>query len=48
MKLVPSLGNRGAALVQQMKDKLIEHKLYIREYGANLPEVENRKWEVKA
>ena len=28
-----------------MKDKLIEHKLYIREYGADLPEVENWKWE---
>lgn len=45
VKLVPGLGNRGAALVQQMKDKLIEHKLYIREHGADLPEVENWKWE---
>ena len=45
VKLIPGLGNRGAALVQRMKDKLIEHKLYIREYGADLPEVENWKWE---
>ena len=45
VKLIPGLGNRGAALVQQMKDKLIAHKLYIREYGADLPEVENWKWE---
>ena len=45
VKLIPGLGNRGAALVQQMKDKLIEHRLYIREYGADLPEVENWKWE---
>ena len=45
VKLIPDLGNRGAALVQRMKDKLIEHKLYIREYGADLPEVENWKWE---
>ena len=44
VKLIPGLGNRGAALVQQMKDKLIEHKLYIREYGADLPEVENWIW----
>ncbi len=44
VKLIPGLGNRGAALVQQMKDKLIEHKLYIREYGADLPEVENWVW----
>ena len=27
-----------------MKDKLVEHKLYIRAYGADLPEVENWKW----
>ena len=45
VKLIPGLGNKGAALVQQMKDKLVEHKLYIREYGADLPEVENWKWE---
>ncbi len=44
VKLIPGLGNRGAALVQQMKDKLVAHKLYIREYGADLPEVENWKW----
>ena len=35
----------GAALVQRMKDKLVEHKLYIREFGADLPEVENWKWD---
>ena len=45
IKLIPGLGNRGAALVQRMKDKLIEHRLYIREFGADLPEVENWKWE---
>ena len=45
VKLIPKLGNRAGALVQQMKDKLIEHKLYIREFGADLPEVENWKWE---
>ncbi|MBP5531380.1 MAG: hypothetical protein J6Y54_05065, partial [Lentisphaeria bacterium] len=37
VKLIPGLGNRGAALIQRMKDKLIEHKLYIREFGADLP-----------
>ena len=45
VKLIPGLGNRGAALVQRMKDKLIAHKLYIREFGADLPEVEGWKWE---
>ena len=47
VKLVPSLGNRGAALVQRMKDKLVEHRQYIRQYGTDLPEVENWVWASK-
>ncbi|MEA4896217.1 MAG: phosphoketolase family protein [Oscillospiraceae bacterium] len=43
---LPQLGNRGAALVQNMKDKLVEHKQYITEYGMDMPEVLNWKWEV--
>jgi len=41
---LPQLGNRGASLIQKMKDKLIEHKQYIYEYGMDLPEVVNWKW----
>lgn len=41
---LPGLGNRGAYLVQQMKDKLVEHKQYIAAYGADLPEVAEWKW----
>ena len=41
---LPQLGNRGAYLIQQMKDKLVEHKQYIAEYGVDLPEVTNWKW----
>ena len=41
---LPQLGNRGAYLIQQMKDKLIEHKQYIAEYGLDLPEVAEWKW----
>ena len=41
---LPKLGNRGAYLIQQMKDKLVEHKQYIAEYGVDLPEVTNWKW----
>ena len=41
---LPQLGNRGAYLIQQMKDKLIEHKQYIARYGADLPEVADWKW----
>ena len=45
VKLIPSLGNRGASLVQKMRDKLVEHRQYIRNYGCDLPEVENWKWD---
>ncbi len=38
------LGNRSAFLVQQMKDKLVEHKQYIAKYGVDLPEVAEWKW----
>ncbi len=41
---LPQLGNRGAFLIQMMRDKLIEHKQYIREFGVDLPEVRNWKW----
>ena len=41
---LPQLGNRGAFLIQFMRDKLIEHKQYIREFGVDLPEVRNWKW----
>ncbi|MGE4485305.1 MAG: phosphoketolase [Oscillospiraceae bacterium] len=41
---LPLLGNRGSYLIQQMKDKLVEHKQYISEYGVDLPEVAEWKW----
>lgn len=41
---LPQLGNRGAFLIQMMRDKLIEHKQYIRKFGVDLPEVRNWKW----
>ena len=44
LKLIPSLGNRAANIVQEMNDKLIEHKQYIREYGVDMPEVTDWKW----
>ena len=42
---LPKLGNRGAYLYQKMSDKLVEHKQYIHEYGLDLPEVRDWKWE---
>ena len=44
IECLPELGNKGAYLVQKMKDKLVEHKQYIHEYGVDLPEVVNWKW----
>ena len=41
---LPHLGNKGAYLKQAMRDKLIEHKLYIDEHGEDLPEIRNWKW----
>ena len=40
---LPQLGNRGSYLIQNMNDKLVEHKQYIHEYGVDLPEI--REWE---
>ncbi|NCB50496.1 MAG: phosphoketolase family protein [Clostridia bacterium] len=41
---LPQLGNRGSYLIQQMKDKLDEHKQYIAEYGVDMPEVAEWRW----
>ena len=42
---LPELGNRGAFLIQEMRDKLVEHKQYISEYGVDMPEIADWKWE---
>ena len=41
---LPQLGDSCAYLKQEMQDKLIEHKRYIRECGIDMPEVRNWKW----
>ena len=41
---LPQLGNRGAYLLQLMRDKLVEHKQYIHEVGLDLPEIRDWKW----
>ena len=45
LKLLPGLGNRGAYLYQKMSDRLVEHKQYIHEYGQDLPEIRDWRWE---
>lgn len=43
---LPQLGNRGAYLTQKMNDKLVEHKQYIHEYGIDMPEIRDWKWDL--
>ena len=44
VKRLPQLGNRGAFLIQLMKDKLVEHRQYITAHGQDLPEIRDWKW----
>ena len=44
LKYLPQLGNRSSRLIQWCKDKLVEHKHHIAEYGEDLEEVRNWKW----
>ncbi len=41
---LPKLGSKGAYLKQLMRDKLIDHKLYITQYGEDMPEIRDWQW----
>jgi xylulose-5-phosphate/fructose-6-phosphate phosphoketolase len=41
---LPQLGAKAAYLKQHLRDKLFQHKAYIREHGIDMPEVLNWKW----
>jgi xylulose-5-phosphate/fructose-6-phosphate phosphoketolase len=41
---VPGLAEIGAHARQALVDKRIEHRLYIREHGEDLPEVRGWQW----
>lgn len=45
IKYLPELGNKGSNLYQICKDKLVEHKQFIHEYGQDLDEIRKWKWE---
>jgi len=41
---VPSLGSRAAHAKQFIRDKLLDHKNYIRTHGEDMPEISNWRW----
>ncbi|ARO54377.1 phosphoketolase [Methylorubrum zatmanii] len=41
---VPGLVTRAAAAKQAFRDRLTAHKLYIREHGEDMPEIQGWKW----
>ncbi len=42
---LPKLGSKAAYIKQELRDKLMEHKAYIRQNGEDMPEVRNWVWE---
>ncbi len=41
---LPQLQGRIGYVKQQLRDKLIEHREYIREHGEDMPEILNWRW----
>ena len=41
---LPQVSSKGSYLKQQLQDKLIEHRHYIRKYGEDMPEIRNWQW----
>jgi xylulose-5-phosphate/fructose-6-phosphate phosphoketolase len=41
---VPRLGADAVYVKQAIRDKLIEHRHYIRQHGIDMPEVRNWRW----
>ncbi len=41
---LPQLGTQAAYVKQFLRDKLFDHKEYIKKYGEDMPEIRNWKW----
>ena len=41
---VPKITDSGAHVLQAMRDKLIEHKQYVVQYGDDMPEIRKWRW----
>ena len=44
---VPGLADRTAHLQQRIRDKLVEHREYIRKHGDDMPEIKEWRWRSK-
>ena len=42
---LPQTGDKGISLKRKLKDKLIDHRIYINKYGEDMPEIRNWKWD---
>jgi xylulose-5-phosphate/fructose-6-phosphate phosphoketolase len=41
---IPKTGSKGTYFIQELRDKLVEHKEYIKKHGEDMPEIRNWKW----
>ena len=41
---LPQLGSRAAYAKQALRDKLLDHKQYVRDHGDDMPEIRDWKW----
>jgi xylulose-5-phosphate/fructose-6-phosphate phosphoketolase len=44
---VPGLAEDAAGLKENLRARLIEHKLYVARYGEDMPEIRDWKWNPK-